>query len=106
MISFFGINEAVAGQIISIELFAMSITCLVSVPLLSRFRFSTLAETGGILVIICNLLSPAVGESVVVFSILRAIAGAGAGILLASVNAMIARTCGWRNGDSGTESRG
>jgi len=89
LIGHFGISEAQAGSLITAELVVMGVVALLAASLLVNWSRRLFAICGALL-LLAGSVGAALAHSFESLYIWRVIAGAGAGVLLAAVNAVIA----------------
>lgn len=89
LIGHFGISEARAGSLITAELVVMGVVALLSASLLAN-RSRRIFTIGGALLLLAGSVGAALAHAFESLYIWRVVAGVGAGMLLAGVNAVIA----------------
>ena len=89
MINSFGIDEGVAAQLVSTQLFSMAVAALVTSLVIARLNLTNVVLTGAIAVIIANGAC-ATSSSVFALTVGRIITGLGEGTIMAAASAIIA----------------
>jgi len=91
MIISFGVGEAEAGGLVTLELLVIGVTSMLLAPALTKLPLHSLAIVGSIIMLIFNVLSAEKTGFSELYG-LRVAAGIGGGMVVATVNAAIARS--------------